>query len=73
MTTFNASATVALPRGALAIHSIICAFENAVDAVAAWNRKRLTAAQLAKLTRAQLSDIGLEGVDLDDFAARMRG
>ncbi|MEC9434002.1 MAG: DUF1127 domain-containing protein [Pseudomonadota bacterium] len=62
----------ALPRGAVLIHSIVCAAEALVDAARVWNARRRTSMELSKLSRSQLADIGLEGVDLDDFAARLR-
>ncbi|MAS42394.1 MAG: hypothetical protein CML46_09550 [Rhodobacteraceae bacterium] len=64
--------TPALPRGAVLIHSIICSFESLVSAVQTWNARRRTASELAKLSRSQLSDIGLEGVTSDDLSARLR-
>lgn len=62
----------ALPRGAVLIHSVICSVEAVIDGARSWNSRRRTSMELAKLSRGQLADIGLEGVDLDDLATRLR-
>lgn len=64
--------TPSLPRGALAIHTVISAVETLVGEFAAWNARRRTARELSRLSDRQLQDIGLLGADLNDVAARLR-
>ena len=56
------------PFGAVSIHRAVVAFDNVVTAFRRWNETRRTVAALRSLSPAQLNDIGLEGVDLVQFA-----
>lgn len=60
------------PLGAVTIHRAVVRTEGFLQAVRSWDRSRRTLAALRKLTPAQLSDIGLEGVDLEEFAENLR-
>ncbi len=70
MATYNSAATA--PFGAIAVLNAVTAFETAVNAVRAWHLRRRTIAELSTLSRAQLSDIGLEGVSYEDIASALR-
>lgn len=56
------------PVGAITIHRAVVALDNVVAVIKAWNQRRRTLAALRQLSTAQLNDIGLDGVDLADFA-----
>ncbi len=56
------------PVGAITIHRAVVAIDNVVGAFKSWNQRRRTLAALRQLSTAQLNDIGLDGVDLADFA-----
>ena len=60
------------PVGAVTIHRAVAFIDNAVQVAKAWNQRRRTVAVLRGLSPAQLNDIGLDGVDLGDFAASLR-
>ncbi len=51
--------------------SIFSAAAEAANGLRRWNQRRAAADELRRLTRAQLNDIGLEGVDFDDLARRL--
>jgi uncharacterized protein YjiS (DUF1127 family) len=59
------------PVGAITIHRAVVLFDSLVDALKAWNQRRRTVAALQGLTQAQLTDIGLDGVDLGEFAGSL--
>jgi uncharacterized protein YjiS (DUF1127 family) len=56
------------PMGAITIHRAVVSIDRVVDGLKAWNQRRRTVAALQKLTPAQLGDIGLDGVDLGEYA-----
>jgi len=59
------------PVGAITIHRVVVMFDNAVQVLKSWNQRRRTVAALQQLTPSQLADIGLDGVDLGDFASSL--
>lgn len=59
-----------LPFRAVHWHALAEAIEDLPRMFTRWNRRRRTAAELRTLSRAQLIDIGLEGVDPEEFAER---
>jgi uncharacterized protein YjiS (DUF1127 family) len=56
-------------------HAPVFSFRDVIDEIVtefrAWNARRRTVAELSKLSRRQLADIGLDGVDLEEVARRM--
>ena len=59
------------PVGAVTSHRVVVFFDSIVEVVKAWNQRRRTVDALRSLTPAQLNDIGLDGVDLGEFAASL--
>ena len=49
----------AAPFGAIAAYRLIKTVADGIDAVAAWNDRRMTRKALSKLTDRELDDIGL--------------
>ena len=62
------TATHAPRAGAASLFSVAA---EMVGDLRRWNLRRKAAAELRALNRSQLNDIGLDGVDLDDYARRL--
>lgn len=60
----------AAPFGAITVHRIVSTFEDALNAIRAWNKTRRTVSALRALSPRQLDDIGLTRADVDGFASR---
>ncbi len=60
------------PFGAVAVLRFNNAVESVYVAVRDWHLRRRTVRELSRLSRAQLADIGLEGMSLEDVARGLR-
>ena len=63
MTTHEISRS--LPFGAITLHRAVRFVEDLGERIAEWRRTRHTVAELRRLSRAQLEDIGLTPGDVD--------
>lgn len=62
--------TQSLPLGAITLHRVVRAFANAAAAYRRWRDIRRTVRALERLTPAQLADIGLTPVDIEEIARK---
>ena len=60
-----------VPLGAVAIFRVTSAIEAAVSAVAAWRRARVTRVTLARLSDAQLADIGVTRAEITSVSGSL--
>lgn len=60
------------PFGAVTVLRINNFFEQLYVALRDWHLRRRTVRELSKLSRAQLADIGLEGVSFEEVARGLR-
>lgn len=63
--------TNAAPMGSVATFRVVNVFDNAITALRNWRTARATNVALAKLSDAQLRDIGIERGNIDDVARRL--
>lgn len=61
--------TARAPMGAISVYKIVSALESVVIAARNWRDAERTYTQLSSLSREQLDDIGLDGVDLRRLGA----
>ena len=64
MTIATYASTRPVPLGAVSIFRVTSTIEAVVGAFAAWRRARTTRVALARLSDAQLADIGLRRADI---------
>lgn len=60
-----------VPLGSVATLRLVNLLEHGYDAFTSWNARRVTEAQLSKLSDAQLSDIGLRRANIATVADQL--
>jgi uncharacterized protein YjiS (DUF1127 family) len=68
MSVFESIHNRPVPLGSIGIFSVVSAVETLFRRVRAWNARRVTVAELRRLSPDQLADIGLTRADVAGFA-----